>query len=75
MTALEEKYLGLPMIRLGFWFEQSACASGANDVAIILGIIVTAKPQHQPNSTSTRVGSDSVISWTTQPTRPHKLNF
>ena len=44
-------------------------------VYCIVWTIATAQPQPQPNSTSTRVGSDSVISWTTQPTRPHKLNF
>ena len=32
--------------------------------------IVTAQPQPQPNSTSTRDGVDKVISWSTQPTHP-----
>ena len=36
--------------------------------------VVTAQPQPQPNSTSTRVGIDKVISWTTHPHHPH-LNF
>jgi hypothetical protein len=34
--------------------------------------IVTAKPQSQPNSTSTRVGVDKVISWTTTHHHPSK---
>ena len=34
------------------------------DNTVILNI-VTAQPQAQPNSTSTQVGVDKVISWTT----------
>ena len=36
----------------------------------ILDTIVTAQPQPQPNSTSTLVGVDKVISWTTHPPTP-----
>ena len=35
--------------------------------------VVTAQPKPQPNSTSTWVGVDKVISWTSHTTHPHKL--
>ena len=38
----------------------------------MVNTIVTALPRPQPNSTSTQVESDKVISWTTH---PHQLNF
>ena len=38
---------------------------------VMADIIVTAQPQPQPNSTSTRLGVDKVISWTTTHPTPH----
>jgi hypothetical protein len=66
-----------PIIDSGNWAKRSACASGANlgrPLFLVfffsfLLVFVTARPQHQPKSTSTRVGVDKAVSWTTTPVK------
>ena len=41
---------------------------------VYLELIVTAQPQPQPNSTSTPVGSDYIMLWTTPPHHPMKIH-